>query len=279
MFIENDYRYYNIENVMSCFGKEEKRTVKKWSILPVMMIMFGLIILAAAPVAQAASLADGTYSVDYTIKQAENDSASMANDYFEKPATVVVTNGEAALKIQMNHSKWITMFKVPEKDGYVDAKVVSTDSANDTRVVQFKADDLSKPLLSKIHVTVKEIDYDHDYTIRFVFDLKSMKTIGSTDKAAGAEKAVKAETPTKPEAVEEVNKPAETKSTSAPAASKEGATQASPVKEPVKAADNKGAEVNPKTGDGTPIVGLVSVLTASFLLLLFSLKSRKAGRN
>ncbi|WP_051621078.1 heme uptake protein IsdC [Paenibacillus sp. UNC451MF] len=252
--------------------------MKKWLVLPFVMIMFSLTIFTM-PVAQAASLADGTYTVDYTIKQAENDSASMANDYFEKPATVVVKNGEAALKIQMNHSKWITQFKVPEKDGFVDAKVVSSDSANDTRVVQFTADDLSKPLLSKIHVTVKEIDYDHDYTIRFVFDSKSIKSIGSTEKAADSGNAVKtAETPPKTESAEASTKAAETKSSAAPSAVKEGSASAAPVKEAIKTPDNKVTAVNPKTGDGTPIVGLVSVLAASSLLLAFSLRLKKSGR-
>lgn len=252
--------------------------MKKWLVLPFVWMMISCITIFAVPVAQAASLADGTYSVDYTIKQAENDSASMANDYFEKPATVVVKNGEAALKIQMNHSKWITMFKVPEKDGFVDAKVVSSDTANDTRVVEFRADDLSKPLLSKIHVTVKEIDYDHDYTIRFVFDSKSIKNIGSAEKAADSGNAVKADIPPKTESAEASSKATDTKSSTAPAAVKEGPAPASPVKEPEKAADNKAAEVNPKTGDETSVVGLVSVLVASSLLLAFSLRFKKAGR-
>ncbi|MGQ0419112.1 NEAT domain-containing protein [Bacillus sp. HC-Mk] len=33
----------------------------------------------------SAKLADGTYDINYVIQKAENDSASMANDYFEKP--------------------------------------------------------------------------------------------------------------------------------------------------------------------------------------------------
>lgn len=31
----------------------------------------------------SAQLADGTYDINYVIQKAENDSASMANDYFE----------------------------------------------------------------------------------------------------------------------------------------------------------------------------------------------------
>ena len=46
----------------------------------------------------------------------------------------------------MNHSAWITEFKAPENGNFVDAKVVSKDEAADKRTVEFKIDDLSKPL-------------------------------------------------------------------------------------------------------------------------------------
>lgn len=38
----------------------------------------------------AAQLAEsGTYDINYVIQKAENDSTSMANDYFEKPAKLI----------------------------------------------------------------------------------------------------------------------------------------------------------------------------------------------
>lgn len=59
----------------------------------------------------APSLSDGTYTIDYVITKAENDSVSMANDYFEKPAILTVKNGTVTAQIQLNHSKWITVSK------------------------------------------------------------------------------------------------------------------------------------------------------------------------
>ncbi|UHA74490.1 heme uptake protein IsdC [Paenibacillus sp. 481] len=146
------------------------------SMLTVVCMLVSLFITPNVQAAKSAKLADGIYSIDYTIKKAENDSVSMANDYFEKPAKVIVKNGSIVAQIQLNHSKWITEFKVPvSKDKYVDTKVVSSDSKADTRLAQLNVKDLSTPLISKIHVTVESINYDHDYTIRFVFDTKSMK--------------------------------------------------------------------------------------------------------
>ncbi|BBP93214.1 hypothetical protein BsIDN1_68320 [Bacillus safensis] len=57
-----------------------------------------------------------------------------------------------------------------------------------TRLVQFQAQSLSKPIKSKIHVTVKSADYDHDYTIQLKFDESSIKSLSSNNanQSAGA---------------------------------------------------------------------------------------------
>lgn len=142
-------------------------------------------LLASCPTALAASdLADGTYTIDYVIKRADDDSVSIANDYFDKPAEMTVENGAATVKIRMNHSAWITEFMVPVSGSYVDAPVVASDKEADTRTVRFGVDDLSSPLAVKMHVTVESIDYDHDYTVRFVFDTGSAKLVKAADKPA-----------------------------------------------------------------------------------------------
>lgn len=142
-------------------------------------------LLASCPTALAASdLADGTYTIDYVIKRADDDSVSIANDYFDKPAEMTVENGAATVKIRMNHSTWITEFMVPVSGSYVDAPVVASDKEADTRTVRFGVDDLSSPLAVKMHVTVESIDYDHDYTVRFVFDPGSAKLVKAADKPA-----------------------------------------------------------------------------------------------
>ena len=101
----------------------------------------------------------------------------MANDYFEKPAKLIVKNGEMRVQVPMNHSAWITEFKAPENGNFVDAKVVSKDESADKRTVEFKVDDLSKPANCKIHVVVPSANYDHHYTIRFAFDA-NVKAVG-----------------------------------------------------------------------------------------------------
>ncbi|ACT00403.1 NEAr transporter [Paenibacillus sp. JDR-2] len=140
--------------------------------------------------AHAAGLEDGTYTGDYLILQADNDSVSMANDYWEKPASIVIKDGKATVRVTINHSFWVTQFKVPGGGGYVDTKVISSNKKADTRLVEFTAD-ITKPIASKIHVTVADIDYDHDYTIRFAFDESSFKLVKKADSAPSAAPSAK----------------------------------------------------------------------------------------
>ncbi|PUA36963.1 heme uptake protein IsdC [Paenibacillus elgii] len=262
--------------------------MKRSLALPSLFLTLAFVLsLFFAPGVQAASdLADGTYTIDYTIVKAENESASMANDYFEKPASLQVKKGEITAQIQMNHSKWITMFKVPDKGDFADAKVIKSDENEDTRVVEFKLDDLSKPFLSKIHVTVESINYDHDYTIRFIFDTKKLKKVESAAKQAsdkagapgaaaektGADKA-KAGTTTpaasaKPEAKADAVK-AENK---APAASTKPVAAADAAKQPADkvmlSADN------PQTGDQAPLAFFTALFFISACYLVRSLQNQ-----
>jgi heme uptake protein IsdC len=245
----------------------------------VFALLLALQLLASMEARAASDLAEGTYRIDYVITKAENESASMANDYFEKPALLTVKGGEITAQVQMNHSKWITQFKTAVGSEFPSAKVLKSDTDEDTRVVQFPVKDLSQPLLSKIHVTVPDIDYDHDYTIRFMFDAKTLKTTGAPAAAA------KTAEPRK-------NNTAGGK---AGGAAPDGSSQAAaPVKKTAQsgqqgaAAGGKSVEtaktgqggatppvVNPQTGDETPVAMLTGLLLVSGLFILLQLRSKQ----
>ncbi len=155
---------------------------KRYSALVLSILMVSLFMIGMKPVSitQAASssgLANGTYSLKYDVLKAENNSVSMANDYFEKPAKLYVKNGKMTMQVQLNHSEWTTQFKVKYKGKIMDTKVIQSNSKKDTRIVQFPIADIKNPIVSKIHVTVSSYNYDHDYTIRLALDQKSLKAI------------------------------------------------------------------------------------------------------
>lgn len=161
--------------------------MKKMMRLSVFMTALLLAFMLPFSNAQAATLKDGTYSVNYNVLKAEGNAVSMANDYWLKPAKVIAKNVKLTVQMTIKNSSWVTEFKVPGNGGYVDTTVLSTNKKANTRIVQFQAQSLSKPIKSKIHVTVKSADYDHEYTIQLKFDESSMKSLSSnsTNKSAG----------------------------------------------------------------------------------------------
>ncbi|WP_139992721.1 heme uptake protein IsdC [Paenibacillus paridis] len=207
-----------------------------------------LVILFTVPAVHAAEVEDGTYTIDYVIKKAEDESASMANDYWEKPAKVIVENGKITMQIVVNHSKWVTEFKTPDgSGGYANTKVISSNKSEDSRVTQFSVPDLSSTMLSKIHVTVPDIDYDHDYTIRFDFDQKSMKLVSKP--------VVKEEKPAATAAPTQAPKATDApKVTQAPAeGTKQGSATAAPTSKPAQtAAASPAAEAGKATDEPAP---------------------------
>ncbi|MCE4050559.1 MULTISPECIES: heme uptake protein IsdC [Bacillaceae] len=128
----------------------------------------------------AASLADGEYSINYSVLRADNDSASMADGYFQKPAKLIVENG--ALKVQVGIStSAITEFKVGGQN------VTEISKNGESSVVQFNINSLQNPTNAEIHVIVEDQNYDHWYTIRFDFDESSANALSSQSNSSTSE--------------------------------------------------------------------------------------------
>ncbi|TYU06492.1 heme uptake protein IsdC [Listeria monocytogenes] len=155
--------------------------MKKVLVLAAFIALFSFSFLSTGLTAQAA-LKDGTYSVDYTVLQGDSDSVSMANDYFDKPATVTVNGGKSTVSLQVNHSKWITGLWV---EGSA-VSVTSKNTANDTRKVSFPVSTLSSPVNAKIKVDIDDdgLNYHHEYQIKLRFDEDSAKALAGAVKSS-----------------------------------------------------------------------------------------------
>ena len=120
----------------------------------------------AAELNSSTAVADGEYSIGYTILHATNDEASMADQYYTKPGKLIIKNGQA--KVQVEYSNYITEFKV---NG---TSVTKIGEAGDKTTAEFPVADLEGLTEAEIHVEVPAISYDHWYTVRFDFDTASL---------------------------------------------------------------------------------------------------------
>ena len=79
-----------------------------------MLIMLVSIVVVNLGLTQAsAQLADGTHSIKYQVNKPDSNSASIANDYFVKPANVTVKNGTATVQITLKTVHGLQNFNRP----------------------------------------------------------------------------------------------------------------------------------------------------------------------
>lgn len=145
------------------------------------LLLFMLVSMIALNVAYpqvSAQLTDGTHSVKYQVNKPESISASIANDYFVKPAKVTVENGVATVQITLKNSAWISKFQPPGG-----ATVVSEDKSADTRIVQFTVKDLSKPVVAAMKIDIDDINYHHEYSVSLVFNDATTANVAPTSNA------------------------------------------------------------------------------------------------
>lgn len=173
--------------------------MKKAFIFPVIVATFFYVLATVhMPEAVASNVSDGTYQIDFEMLQAETDSVSIANDYFEKPAILTLENGVYSLQFTLNHSKWVKELQSANEDSFEDVHVIYEDEENDRREIAFRVDGaISDPLFLRMHVVIEDMQpaYDHKYSVRLALDLDSIEetdkpavVIPSSDKEKGNEK-------------------------------------------------------------------------------------------
>ncbi|MDY0410499.1 NEAT domain-containing protein [Virgibacillus soli] len=151
-------------------------------ILAIAVMVFSLIVIPHGTVF-AKDIADGTYKINYEMKEAGSNSTSIADGYFSKPATLTVKNGVKHIQLTVTSSKMIKSLSAPS--GPVD--VVS--DSGDTRTVKFRVDgNLSQPVNMEMHIVVPDL-YDMTHTARAVFDVSGLPTAGDSSSDVNEKKS------------------------------------------------------------------------------------------
>lgn len=129
-------------------------------------IYFAALFLVAftLPNNSSAAIADGTYDVSYQVNKPGSNSASMANDYFLKPAKLIVNNGKMTMQLTIKNSSWVTQFNPPGG-----AKVISSNESATQRTVQFPVSNANLVTIA-MKIDIDDIDYHHSYSVDFVFN-------------------------------------------------------------------------------------------------------------
>jgi len=157
-------------------------------------IIFSIVILPHGTA--FADIADGTYQINYEMKEAGSESTSIADGYFTSPAKLTVENGVNTVQITLTGAEMIKSLSAPS------GPVTVISDNGDTRVVQFTVDNLSQPVSMKMHIVVPDSEampggYDMEHTARAVFDVSGLDKAGASsggnDSNGTAESTEKAE--------------------------------------------------------------------------------------
>ncbi|MGW9528043.1 NEAT domain-containing protein [Paenibacillus terrae] len=135
----------------------------------VALIMTALVFAVTAPFSAKAAAADGTYAVNYTVLKDQTNETSRLDSYLTKPAQVIVANGNNVVRLTVKSSNLITTFKVEQNGVLQDATVVSTDTANNTRIVEFEVADLNAKVNAYAEITIPVIGYTGKYDVQLQF--------------------------------------------------------------------------------------------------------------
>ncbi|MCU6790974.1 NEAT domain-containing protein [Paenibacillus sp. WQ 127069] len=122
-------------------------------------------------------------NVNFTALHATKDQASSMDSYFNKPAKWKVQDGKNKVSFTINNSTVVPSFKVDQNGTMVEATTVSTDTAANTRVVEFEVSDMTTLLNAVVHVSTSLPNgspYEMDHSIRLRFEISnktSLKTL------------------------------------------------------------------------------------------------------
>jgi heme-binding NEAT domain protein len=147
-----------------------------------LVLMLAALIFSLFAVPVGAQYADGTYEVPYEMKEASSDNTSIADGYFQSPATLTVENGVNTITLTVTGKEYIQSLSTPSGS----VSVVS--EGDDTRTVQFQVGDLSQPLSMDMHIIVPDL-YDQTHTARAVFDTSGLPAAGEGGAAVEEESA------------------------------------------------------------------------------------------
>ena len=238
-----------------------------------------------SPNVSNAAIADGTYDVSYQVNKPGSNSASMANDYFAKPAKLIVKDGKMTMQLTIKKSAWVTEFNPPGG-----ASVISSNEGADQRVVQFT---IANPNVVTIamKIDIEDIDYHHSYSVDFVINSSALPEAKAPVVNTPETKPVAPEPPKKQETTNSSsgsntssNKPATTENSTSSSTSeqtKQSVTSEKAVstEEQKVSSDEQNApsekqqaeeqEVveNPETSDELPIIAVVLFIMAMIVFI------------
>ncbi|MFT9030910.1 MAG: NEAT domain-containing protein [Leuconostoc pseudomesenteroides] len=132
-----------------------------------------------------------TYSVSFRVVKDGTTETSVADQYFQKPATVAIDGDHyvVIMTIKTTHDLGLFPVSVTDFNGQTPAISRTTQGNTDYYQYQFTATNLDTRLDGHMNVNIQAIRYNHYYGYGVVFDTSSLPKIGENKEPASSSSA------------------------------------------------------------------------------------------
>ncbi|MGG0889109.1 NEAT domain-containing protein [Cytobacillus horneckiae] len=121
---------------------------------------------------QPEQLADGLYSIDYSILYEGQPAPPSWAGYFTKPALLMVENGKKFISFTLGASHVITKFQTEINGEFKDVEVLNTDTVNQTIIIKFEINGFANPTNTKMFMS-----YGMNHELQLDFDEETIKAL------------------------------------------------------------------------------------------------------
>lgn len=115
---------------------------------------------------------DGSYKLPFKVLKEDEDDISTTEQYIKNPAKVIIKGDVYKVRMTLTDGSWWKYLKVQSKQSrkFKNVRIIKEDKKKNTKLVEFTVEDIDEIMKAKVHLVIKEIDYDHKYNIRFKFE-------------------------------------------------------------------------------------------------------------
>ncbi|WP_412519990.1 NEAT domain-containing protein [Staphylococcus simulans] len=115
-------------------------------------------------------------NLNFKVLKHQTNERSVMNQYMVHPAKVTYYNQQATVQMTLNNAAWWKSFEIFNGETRVPVKVISEDTQQDQRIIEFNMPKDQKMLTSKVHIIVPHLNYDHHYTTEIMFNESAIET-------------------------------------------------------------------------------------------------------
>lgn len=153
----------------------------QWFMLTCVSLLLGFMTLTQ-------TVSADTYSVPFRVVKDGTTETSVADQYFQKPATVAIDGDHyvVIMTIKTTHDLGLFPVSVTDFNGQTPAISRTTQGNTDYYQYQFTATNLDTRLDGHMNVNIQAIRYNHYYGYGAVFDTSSLPKIGEDKEPASS---------------------------------------------------------------------------------------------